>query len=137
MGQKISKPNMKAINDLVKQGADVNTQNKKSGWTSLHMAAYFNDTGLAKNILIYQGVNVNVKDSVKGATPLWYAAKQGSFRVTELLFQYGGVRVNAFEHHGTEAFDYSYSTALDVAEDYRIVQLLLRHNARKFKNRKK
>jgi len=74
---------------LVKRGADVNAVNM-SNRTSLHfLAAYSNNSGIAK-LMIDHGANVNAKDKY-GRTPLHYAAKKGNLKVADVIRRHGGM----------------------------------------------
>ena len=120
------------INDLMKEGADVNALNKH-GETPL-MAATFHENIPIMEMLIDYGGDVNARIDINSETALNYAARQNCGKAMELLIN-KGADVNARDQHG--------DTPLMVAAFYGnipIMEMLLDNrsdvNARNEENRK-
>jgi ankyrin repeat protein len=111
--QAVTRGDSKAIESLIKGGADVNAKDQK-GWTALMMAAgaCWNDFPLAlarwddivKRLLV-AGADVNARNR-EGETPLMIAATCGDLQiVTSLIAE--GADVNARTDKGCTALTYS------------------------------
>lgn len=76
--------NRKAVEELIKKGADVNFTNDV-GRTPLHMAAISGNID-AVEMLLAAGANPNARDN-SGKTPLDYARQRGNTRIASMLNQ--------------------------------------------------
>ena len=85
--------NVELVKQLVKNGANVNIQNRE-GATPLHMAAsggqveILPNAGAIVEILLKAGADVNIQDT-DGDTPLHYAAYKGHTEAVEALLNAG------------------------------------------------
>jgi len=79
----ITYDNIFMVNYLIEQGVDVNSTNRRSGFTALMAAACYGRVDIAK-ILLTQGANQKNKDS-KGFTAVDFARKMNKKSVLELL----------------------------------------------------
>ena len=77
---------IKVMKLLLASGSDVNARNK-SGWTSLHFAAWRGRKKVAE-LLLASNPNVNIKDE-NGDTPLAFAIRGNHKDVVDLLRQHG------------------------------------------------
>lgn len=75
------------VEGLLKQGADVNTQNH-AGFTPLHAAASAGHEAVVR-VLLAKGAQINVADHIIGVTPLHGAASAGHEAVVRLLSEKG------------------------------------------------
>ena len=89
---------------LIDNGADVNARDAGFGNTPLHLAAYYNQRGVAY-LLINNGADVNVRNN-GGGTPLHEAAITFS-PVAKLLIN-SGAEVNAENDDGKTPLDYAW-----------------------------
>jgi ankyrin repeat protein len=62
-----------AVLKAIKDGADINHENKKKGYRPLHLASLYNHPEITK-LLIDSGANINLLD-IAGATPLHLTSK--------------------------------------------------------------
>ena len=82
---------------LLKKGLDVNAKSE-AGLTVLHVAAYWGDLGLVKE-LIGKGADVNAKDE-SGWTLLHLAAGSGNLSLVKYLVEEKNLDVNAKDKSG-------------------------------------
>lgn len=97
----------KAIESLIKKGADVNTRDS-SGRTPAMIATYNNDIQSA-TVLIKSGADVNIQDNSKN-NPFLYAGAEGHLEILRLTIQagadpaitnrYGGTALIPAAEHG-------------------------------------
>jgi ankyrin repeat protein len=78
---------IRALNDFLKEGKDVNIVDK-GGRTALHLAASYNSP-LTQTLLSVPNVDASVVDEVLKGTPLRYAERTRSWMAMELLLQNG------------------------------------------------
>ncbi|KAF5019949.1 hypothetical protein F66182_8046, partial [Fusarium sp. NRRL 66182] len=102
---------------LMNQGADVNAQHGRHGWSALIWAARRGDELIAR-ILIDRGADVNATD-IHGWTALIWASSGGKKAVVQLLVE-SGADVDAMSNFGWTALQYA------LQEDYKEVILLLK-----------
>jgi len=75
---------------LIREGANVNAQNKRSSRTPLHfLAAFIDDDGLLEP-MIQHGAEINTRDK-NGETPLGIAIRFKHAHLAEALKRYGGI----------------------------------------------
>jgi ankyrin repeat protein len=79
----ITYDNIKMVEYLIEQGADVNTTNRRSGFTALMAASCYGRAEIAK-ILIEKGANQNARD-LKGFTAVDFARKMNKKSILALL----------------------------------------------------
>ncbi|KAI8519734.1 Ankyrin repeat domain-containing protein 27 [Branchiostoma belcheri] len=106
---------------LLRNGANVNGQNKAQRNTPLHIACQHNHVKIVSALLDH-GAKCNVKDH-NGCTPLYLSATAGNLQPAELLIQ-KGANVNQTNQRG--------NTALHEAARWNypeLVSLLLEHGA--------
>jgi hypothetical protein len=96
--------NIKAVEQHLASGTDVNAEDDLYGDTPLLWAAGFGHKEVAA-LLIAKGADVNAKDDT-GMTPLNYAAIGGHTEVTELLIA-KGADVNAKAADGVTPLDWA------------------------------
>ncbi len=93
---------------LIKQGEDVNEQDRAGGMAPLHIAA--GKGNLPQSVwmvLLDNGANLNIKDRY-GRTPLHLIARAGDPRIAKMLIK-KGARTNIRDQQG--------KTPLDIASD--------------------
>jgi ankyrin repeat protein len=78
---------MEKIQSLIRKGAPVNTQGKKTGWTAVHVAAQRNNMALMKWLVENQRADVNLKTSNSQRTPLFYT--KNNSEMIQYLIQKG------------------------------------------------
>jgi hypothetical protein len=121
VAQAVEKGNLKALEGLLEEGAEVNTMEPVLARTPLHSAGFFRREKSAA-LLIDKGAEVNAKD-ISGLTPLHTAVLGGSEPVVALLLE-KGADVNAATDDG--------STPLHMAAavgEYQIAKQLLAQGA--------
>ncbi len=74
--------NAERVKELLKKGADPNTQDKY-GWTPLHKAAYWGRLDVVELLLVY-GADPTVEDE-DGRTPLDLARAEGHRKVVSVI----------------------------------------------------
>lgn len=116
----ISVDNIDRVHSCINRGADVNTQGENK-LAPLHIAAITNDTLLARKILQDERVNINVR-AENYITPLWYASKHNSYEVAKMILNFDTTGINK-----RALIDFTYSTALDVALDTSMRELIIRY----------
>ncbi|KAM0541674.1 hypothetical protein ACHAPJ_013150 [Fusarium lateritium] len=89
---------------LIDQGADVNAQHSRHGWSALTLAARRGDESTAR-ALIDKGADVNAQDTY-GWTALIWASSAGKKDVVQLLIE-RGANVNATSSFGWTALLYA------------------------------
>jgi ankyrin repeat protein len=123
--------NIQRIKELIRAGGDVNTCDKKIGWSPVHFAAYNNDTELMKLCLGQAGSDVNAFDKV-GRSPLHLAvSKTNNSPVVRVLLG-AGANVNAPRKENKSPFSTSIPMperplhiAIQESGDPEIVKVLL------------
>jgi len=106
-----AKGNLQDVKSLIKRGADINAQDKFSGWTPLHFAAFYNELDALK-LLVQLGADVNTQDK-SGWTPLHYAARDDKLDALKFLVQLGA-DINAKNKDGrTPLHDAALNNELD------------------------
>lgn len=83
-----------AVEQALAKGANVNTTDKKDGWSLLHTAAYLGHYSIVK-LLLSRGANVQAT-SRRGATALYGAAHQVEVSIVQLLVE-NGARPSTFD----------------------------------------
>lgn len=75
------------VENLIKRGADVNSQAEESKWSPLHMVAWNGNKEIA-DILLKNGANLNIKTYFEW-TPLHTAAYNGKlFAINPNVFEF-------------------------------------------------
>ena len=77
----------KKAEDLIKEGADPNTQDN-NGWTPLHEVAQRNHLELVR-LLLEAGANPNIPGGDENYTPLHDAVEAGHVETVKLLIERG------------------------------------------------
>ena len=106
--------NYNKINELLKNGADVNTKDEKD--RTLLMTAVYNDNYDVTKLLIEKGADINAQDDMKN-NPFLYSGAEGQLDILKLLVRagadtkitnrYGGVAlIPASERGYTETVKY-------------------------------
>ena len=123
----VSDNRISKIEQLLKQGADVNVKDK-DGWTPLQWAALKGNIDIGK-CLIENGADVNIKDNL-GRTPLYRASRWNQIGVAKLLIE-NGADVNAKDKDGWTPLHLA--AVLDRID---IVKVLIENGADPFINNK-
>ena len=110
---------IKRVQLLIKEGADINAISYEKHLTPLHVALRGGHEKVAM-FLIQKGANVNAVSYEKNLTPLHEAARGGHEKVAMFLIQ-KGADVNARDRYG--------QTPLRKARDRKIVRLLIQKGA--------
>ncbi|WP_058527193.1 ankyrin repeat domain-containing protein [Legionella erythra] len=82
---KREKANPAIIKALLVEGANINLQGQKSGWTAAHCATQWDDAALLK-FLIKRNADLNLKSTTSQSSPLFYAR---SATIAKLLISHG------------------------------------------------
>ena len=93
-----------ALKDALSKGAQINTLQKSTGSSALHLAARENRTEVV-NHLIAEGCDTDRRDTT-GGTALFAAATNGFLQVAQELVN-GGCEVNAIDNTGFSALHYA------------------------------
>lgn len=88
----VKQNDVKAVEELLQHGADVNEQAGTDGWSALMLAAIKERVEIAR-LLVAKGANVNQKTEI-GITPLMNAGKSCCTEIARLLIE-NGAEVNA------------------------------------------
>ena len=115
------KNDVKKVEDLIFNGADVESKAGNVGYTPLMFAAYHNAYEAAK-VLVERGADVNTQD-MTGSTALMVASATGSVQVATFLIE-KGADVNHRDSMGGTALMRASSSGYG-----KIVRLLLEHGA--------
>lgn len=83
-----------------KKSYDINSGDKAKGWTALHVACYWNEVDIVKQLCGEKGINVGAKDILDGQAPLHHVAIWGFAEVAQILIEEGGADVNAVDKYG-------------------------------------
>ena len=81
--------NLKAINLLLKNGANINSVAYYSGRSALHICANQNFLEMANVLLDHEDVDVDIKDNKGQQTPLYIAVKKKNVRIATKLIEHG------------------------------------------------
>jgi ankyrin repeat protein len=92
--------NLRAVRELIAQGADVNSANHK-GFTPLMGAAQWRHEGVVR-FLLEHGANVHTLEEYEGRNALMYASISGSPKCVQLLLEAGN-DVNMKDKYGMTA----------------------------------
>lgn len=92
---KLEHADVNLILQLIKAGANVNIQGKKTGWTAAHVAVKLNNFELI-NALVAKKADLNLKSSSNGRSPLFYVK---SLTMLDPLIQGGA---NLFQKESVE-----------------------------------
>lgn len=79
----ITYDNLYVVKYLIEQGIDINTTNRRSGFTALMAAACYGRAEITKTLLLY-GVDQTIRDS-KGFTAVDFARKMNKKSILALL----------------------------------------------------
>ncbi len=91
--------NLVIIQDLIAQGANINTQVDTTGETPLHLAARYARANAAKKLLDY-GADANAQDNT-GRTPLHTAVAANAQGVFQILLRHRKTDIDAKAYDGT------------------------------------
>ncbi|XP_006818662.1 uncharacterized protein LOC100378173 [Saccoglossus kowalevskii] len=89
------------IVDLLAQGATTSSNTKKTGETSLHLAARYSRSDAAKTLLM-SGADANAKD-LTGRTPLHAAVAADAMGVFQILLRHNSTNIDSKTYDGTTA----------------------------------
>lgn len=106
---------LRACEVLIRYGANVN--DRKSGWTCLHEAAFANHPEVVR-LLLEHGADTNALVGYSMKTPLMQAAKNGSSKVCQMLLECGADAWN---------LDINRKTAADMATNEECKEAILRN----------
>ncbi|MGB5685139.1 MAG: ankyrin repeat domain-containing protein [Candidatus Electrothrix sp.] len=86
--QVVDRSDINAVETLLKQGADPNIRDKRSGLTALLMASGYGNVEIVRQLLD-AGADVFVIDSRGGASPLHKAVQGGNIEIVKMLLDAG------------------------------------------------
>lgn len=82
------KGDIKTIQLLIANGANVNLTSKKLAFTPLHCVLFANEKSACLNYLLQQNANVNLTTSINQETPLHIAVRRDDFESVKTLLDY-------------------------------------------------
>jgi ankyrin repeat protein len=92
---------------ILEKSNDVNAQDKKHGWTALHLAIAFESENAVKKLLKHKDVDVNLKDN-KNVTALHFAAGWEDMPIELFKLILGkSTNVNAKDENGNTALQWA------------------------------
>ena len=97
--------NIELADSLIRHGANVDLQENKKKWSSLHFAVWNGDYIMVKHIII-QSHNINIKNK-NGMTPLMLATLKGGDQNTLSLLILYGANINDRDNEGRTALDWA------------------------------
>lgn len=71
------------VEQLIKNGASLDTASESNGWYPLHHAVNTSNVEVVK-VLIKNGAKIDVQDQTFGRTPLNFAAQMGNWVIFDL-----------------------------------------------------
>jgi ankyrin repeat protein len=95
------------VENLIRNGANLNTQTKIRRYTPLHVAVYAGHWDIGR-VLIEAGADVNDKTFIHGRTPLHIVAREGCDNLVRVLIV-AGVNINARDGSKFTALHYATS----------------------------
>ncbi len=118
----VQRRNIALVTLLLDHGADAKLAGP-DGYTPLHLAAEFDQTGNITRALLKHGALSNQACNIKGRTPLIYALKNKRRRNAGILLKKNNPLVDHQDHKGKTALHYAAKHSL-----HKLVELILKKN---------